>query len=102
MEGQFVLRELYEQCYGIADHYASNNPMEIVLKQTLEDTKLDERAQNLIDQFSALDIYQTFGVSYVEFKKMSTRESGMLMISANDKKERMSKQAKKLERETKT
>ena len=101
MEGQYLLRELYEQCYGIADHLNSSNPMELVLKQPNETIEHHEQEQNLVDQFAALDIYATFGVSFSEFKKLSIRESSLLIKSANKRKEQESVRAKKLEAETK-
>lgn len=101
LEGKILLRELYEQCYGIADHISSENPMEIVLRQSREELDKHTQEQDLVDQYAALDIYGTFGISFVEFKKLPISESTMLMKSANTRRERESKRAQELEQESK-
>ena len=101
MEGRIVLRELYEQCYGIANHIESKNPLEIVLKQPNEDLTSYNPMANVAEQFARLGLYELYGIPFDKFIQLPTTQTKMLLKAANDRTIKERERAVKLDKETK-
>ena len=96
-----MLRELYEQVYGIANHIESKNPLEIVLVQDNELLVTNDPMTNIIEQYAALDLYGMFGIAFDKFIKLPSYQTKMMIKSANKKREREAHKAQEMEAKSK-
>jgi hypothetical protein len=88
-EAQLVLRDYYENDYGIYPHEKeeANNPFAMVLYHWCEDSSVLLHEQ--MKRFVQFDVKNFFGLSWIEFMKLSTSECEMIMrVCADEIKKR--------------
>ncbi|QVD49165.1 hypothetical protein LUCX_95 [Xanthomonas phage vB_XciM_LucasX] len=66
-ESQLLLREAYDDTFGIAKHSQSRNPMSLVSVQSSELIGPFSRQYRLYKRFATLDIGKLFGLNITEF-----------------------------------
>jgi hypothetical protein len=91
--GKIVLRELYEQVFGIYNHLAKDkNPLAIVGLRKKESLTEGDPIDDLIGAYTNYDINGNFGLSFIEFVGLPSYVSTKLIKEAT----RIGEQAAKI------
>lgn len=103
MAAQIVLRDRYEQMYGIFNHdfLGDKKPLALVAKHPAEDVFTHSRAYNTIKRFIEYDVGGTLNCSLNEFLDLPREYTRLIMEIIVERRARRNQSATDMERNLK-